>query len=389
MPAARGRFSRLRRRIRMPTRKPFRLTDVSRKSRARAGFLRTAHGSIPTPAFMTIATRGSVRALELGALPKLGVGLILANTYHLWIRPGLAVIKKARGLHRFMGWGSAILTDSGGYQVFSLSGLRTISDEGVSFRDEVDGTLRLLSPEESMRIQSVLHSDIAMAFDECPSYNASRPVIELAVERTTRWAERCFQAKRPKDQLLFGIVQGANLKDLRIKHARTIAALPFDGYAVGGVAMGERVQMEDQDINRVLDWVVPELPVESPHYLMGVGPPDQIVDAVKRGIDMFDCVLPTRNARHELLYIWEPKAPVTARQFWSTLKINRAECADDLRPIDPTCDCPTCRTTTRAYVRHLFATGDPLAARFATIHNVRFYQRLMEAIRKAIRAGKL
>ncbi len=368
--------------------KTFRIEKSSRKSQARLGLLRTAHGRIETPAFMTIATRGSVRALEVEALPKLGVPIVLANTYHLWIRPGLDLIKKARGLHRFMHWSKPILTDSGGYQVFSLSGIRTISDEGVSFRDDVDGTLRMLSPEESMRIQGVLKSDIAMAFDECPSYNASRPVIELAVERTTRWAERCLKTKRPKGQLLFGIVQGANVKDLRIQHARTIGAMPFDGYAVGGVAMGERVQMEESEIHRVLDWVVPELPGESPHYLMGVGPPNQIVDAVKRGVDLFDCVLPTRNARHELLYVWRKKAAVGDRAFWDTLKITRSEYASDLSPIDPTCDCPTCRTTTRAYLRHLFATEDPLAARFATIHNVRFYQRLMEAIRKAIRSGK-
>jgi queuine tRNA-ribosyltransferase len=336
---------------------------------------------------MTIATRGSVRALEVEALPKLGVSIILANTYHLWIRPGLELIKKASGLHGFMNWPRPILTDSGGYQVFSLAGIRTISDEGVSFRDDVDGTLRTLTPEESMRIQGTLKSDIAMAFDECPSYNAARPVIELAVERTTRWAERCLKARRPKDQLLFGIVQGANLKDLRVQHARTIGSMPFDGYAVGGVAMGERVQMEKQEINHVLDWVVPELPLESPHYLMGVGPPNQIVDAVKRGIDMFDCVLPTRNARHELLYVWTGKD--LTKSFWDTLKITRAEFANDLSPIDKTCDCSTCRSSTRAYLRHLFATDDPLAQRLASIHNVRFYQRLMEMIRAAIRAGKV
>jgi queuine tRNA-ribosyltransferase len=368
-------------------RKPFRRIRTSRRSRARLGVLQTAHGRVATPAFMTIATRGSVRALEVATLPSLGAEILLANTYHLWIRPGLDVIRKAKGLHRFMGWDRPILTDSGGYQVFSLSGVRTISNEGVSFRDDMDGTLRTLTPEESMRIQGALGSDIAMAFDECPSYNASRPVIELAVERTTSWARRCLKIRRPKNQLLFGIVQGANLKDIRIQHARTIADLLFDGFAIGGVAMGERVQMEERDIRRVLDWTVPELPEESPHYLMGVGPPNQIVDAVKRGIDMFDCVLPTRNARHELLYIWKGKD--LNHSFWDTLKISRSEYTDDVRPIDATCDCPTCRNSSRAYLRHLFATEDPLASRFATIHNVRFYQRLMELIRQSIKTGKL
>jgi len=344
--------------------------------------LRTTHGVVNTPAFQTIATRGSVRALELSALPELGAEILLANTYHLWLRPGLELIKKAGGLHKFIGWTGPILTDSGGFQVFSLARLRTISDEGVRFQDDVSGQTHLLTPEESMRIQSVLGSDIAMAFDECPASDSPRPVVELAVRRTTAWAERCLKTKRPKGQLLFGIVQGGVFLDLRKSHARELRDLPFDGYAIGGLAVGEPPAV----MLKVLKAVVPELPEESIHYLMGVGPPDQIVEAVRRGIDLFDCVIPTRNARHGLLYVWSNKT--LTGKFWSTIRIGNSEFGNDLKPIDRTCDCPTCRTTTRAYLKHLFATEDPLAQRLASIHNVRFYQQLMERIRQGIRTGK-
>ncbi len=335
-----------------------------------------------TPAFMTIATRGSVRSLEASALQPLGAHVILANTYHLWIRPGLPVIQKAGGLHRFMSWPGPILTDSGGFQVFSLAQIRKITDRGVWFRDDQDGTLRLLTPERSLAIQSVLGSDMAMAFDECPPHSSSRAEVVRAVNRTTAWARRCLKTRPRARQLLFGIVQGGVYKDLRINHARELSALSFDGLAIGGLAVGEPVT----SMYRTLDWVVPELPETKPRYLMGVGPPEQLVEAVRRGIDMFDCVLPTRNGRHELLYVRTSSSLTSC--FYKTLRISQSKYSKDLRPVGPTCDCPTCSTTTRAYLRHLFATQDPLAQRLATQHNIRFYLKLMEEIRGKIRQGK-
>lgn len=335
---------------------------------------------------MTIATRGSVRSLELSILPKLGAPILLANTYHLWLKPGLQLIRNAGGLHRFIGWNLPILTDSGGFQVFSLARLRTVTDRSVIFRDDQSGARHVLTPERSIEIQATLGSDIAMAFDECPAFGGSKAVVRRATDRTTAWAKRCLHVKRAPGQLLFGIVQGGTFLDLRVAHARTLRAMQFDGFAIGGLAVGEPPKM----MLKTLDAVVPELPGSKPRYLMGVGPPDQIVDAVRRGADMFDCVLPTRNARHELLYVRKPNVRVSdSRAFWTTLKIARAGFANDLSPIDRMCDCPTCRTTTRAYLRHLFATRDPLASRLATIHNVRFYQRLMEDIRAEILAGRL
>ncbi|MFH0853091.1 MAG: tRNA guanosine(34) transglycosylase Tgt [bacterium] len=371
----------------MPQNSKFQLVQGSKKSQARMGRLKTKHGLVATPAFMPIATRGSVRSLEIDALTALKASIILSNTYHLWIKPGLNLINRAGGLHKFMNWAGPILTDSGGYQVFSLSKFRKITDQGVKFRDNQDGTMRLLTPERAMSIQAILGSDIAMVLDEVPSYNSSRQVIQSAVTRSTAWAKRCLKAKSLPGQLVFSIIQGGTHKDLRINHARELIKLPFDGYAVGGLAMGESTQMQAKMIYQALNWVVPELPINKPRYLMGVGPPDQIVQAVSQGIDMFDCVLPTRNARHELLYIW--KSGNLNGKFWESLNISKSRYKNDLRPIDQRCDCSTCLSYTRAYLRHLFATQDPLAQRLATIHNLRFYLRLMDEIRQAIKQGKL
>ncbi|USN53227.1 MAG: tRNA guanosine(34) transglycosylase Tgt [Candidatus Nomurabacteria bacterium] len=367
----------------MARNKAFRLLKTSRKSQARLGRLTTAHGNIPTPFFMPIATRGSVRALEISSMRGLGAHIILSNTYHLWLRPGLSVIQKAGDLHDFMGWQGPILTDSGGYQVFSLAKHRVLSRRGVRFRDTVDGSKHFLTPERALDIQSRLGTDIAMLLDVCPPFHSSRAEIERSIALTTHWAERSTKVKRTQGQLRFAIVQGAGEKDLRIAHAQTLREMPFDGFAIGGLAVGETAK----EMYRVLEWTVPELPQDSAHYLMGVGPPEQIVEAVQQGVDMFDCVVPTRNARHGSLFVW--KRDELRGKFYEVLKIANAKYKSDLRPIDTSCDCATCQTTTRAYIRHLFATEDPLAQRLCTIHNVRFYLRLMEKIRAQIRLGQL
>ncbi|MFH0930034.1 MAG: tRNA guanosine(34) transglycosylase Tgt [Candidatus Moraniibacteriota bacterium] len=373
----------------------------------RTGKLYTAHGVINTPFFLPIATKGAVKNLTPEELRELGAEIILGNTYHLWLRPGEKLIEKAGGLQKFMNWNGPILTDSGGYQVFSLAGRRDekssvkLSEKGVEFRDPIDGKKYFMTPEKSIEIQLALESDIIMVLDECPPYPCSRKYAKKSLERTTRWAQRCkkyfdkrisnlklkiknLKFKRP---LLFGIIQGSVYKDLRIESAKQLLELDLDGYAIGGVAVGE----PREKMKKILEWVLPMLPEDKPRYLMGLGRPEEIVFAVENGIDMFDCVIPTRNARHGSLFVWLARNASRAKlalrsdaggkNFYETINITNAKFKKDLKPIDKNCDCYTCKNYTRAYLRHLFAVGEPLAGRLATIHNLKFYQDLMKRLR--------
>jgi queuine tRNA-ribosyltransferase len=352
---------------------------------ARRGRLTTPHSVIETPVFMPVGTAATVKGLTQDALESLGAKIILANTYHLYLRPGHALIKKLGGLHRFMSWENSILTDSGGFQVFSLADLRKITDEGVRFRSHLDGSEHLLTPEKAAEIQVALGSDIAMVLDECIETPAPREIAEAAVKRTTAWAKRARDyflemAERNGDaplqsqQWQFGIVQGATFPDLRRESAHQLLELNFPGYAVGGLAVGEPHEVTCE----MTAEVTALLPHDRPRYLMGVGRPEQIPDYVARGIDMMDCVLPTRAARHACLYTSEGR-----------VLIKNARYAEDQRPIDPQCSCSVCRRYTRAYLRHLFAAGEITAAILATHHNVHFYLDIMRQIREAIRFGQL
>ncbi|MDD5040559.1 MAG: tRNA guanosine(34) transglycosylase Tgt [Patescibacteria group bacterium] len=360
----------------------YRIVKKSVLSHARVGMLHTAHGAVRTPCFMPIATRGSIKAVAAENVRAAGAEIVLANTYHLWQRPGLPVIRRFRGLHGFMGWHGPILTDSGGYQVFSLAKHRTISERGAAFVSERDGTRYLLTPERAIAIQCALGSDIMMSLDECLPFPTTRRSALASLELTSRWALRGlreFRRHAPRKRLLFGIVQGATYPDLRRMSAQQIVPMGFDGYALGGLAVGEPMSA----MRTIIRSAASLLPDRAPRYLMGVGVPGQIVDAVRQGIDMFDCVLPTRNARHGLLYVW--KHHRFSGTFYTTMRIQQSRYSADLKPISDTCNCSTCRTYSRAYVRHLFQTADPLAAQLATIHNIHFYMQLMEAIRGAIR----
>ncbi|MCK9539779.1 tRNA guanosine(34) transglycosylase Tgt [Dokdonella sp.] len=345
--------------------------------RARRGRLRLARGDIETPAFMPVGTYGTVKAMTPQALIDSGAQIILGNTFHLFLRPGLEVIARFGGLHRFIGWEKPILTDSGGFQVFSLAHKRKISEEGVTFASPVDGSKVFLSPEESMRIQRALDADIAMIFDECTPYPATEPVARESMELSLRWAER---SRRAFDDLgnpnaLFGIVQGGVHEGLRRCSAEALVGIGFDGYAVGGLAVGE----PEAERNAMLDLTVPLLPAERPRYLMGVGRPQDIVEAVCRGIDMFDCVMPTRNARNAHLFTRH-----------GTLRIRNARFEHDTRPLDEACTCYTCRSGfSRAYLRHLDRCGEMLGPMLATIHNLHYYQDLMHGLRAAIAEGRL
>jgi queuine tRNA-ribosyltransferase len=348
---------------------------------ARRGLLTTPHGTVETPFFMPVGTQASVKALTQEALEELGAEIILANTYHLYLRPGHELVRKLGGLHQFMSWPRAILTDSGGYQVFSLSALRKITDEGVRFRSHLDGSEHLLTPEKAAEIQLALGSDIAMVLDECIETPAPRDKAEAAVSRTTAWAKRarnyfqdCAQRNGELPQWQFGIVQGATFSDLRRESARQLVDLNFPGYAVGGLAVGE----PHATTCEMTAEVTALLPKDRPRYLMGVGRPEQIADYVALGIDMMDCVLPTRAARHACLYTSEGR-----------VLIKNARYAQDQRPIDPNCACSVCRRYTRAYLRHLFAAGELTAAILATHHNVHFYLDIMRRIREAIEFGNL
>jgi queuine tRNA-ribosyltransferase len=348
---------------------------------ARRGLLKTPHEVIETPVFMPVGTAATVKGLTQEALETLGAKIILANTYHLYLRPGHALIRKLGGLHKFMSWNGAILTDSGGYQVFSLADLRKITDEGVRFRSHLDGSEHLLTPEKAAEIQLALGSDIAMVLDECIETPAPRNIAEAALKRTTDWARRARQyflqqARQNGEpaQWQFGIVQGATFPDLRRESARQLLELDFPGYAVGGLAVGEPHETTCQMTSEVTAL----LPKERPRYLMGVGRPEQIADYVARGIDMMDCVLPTRAARHACLYTSEGR-----------VLIKNARYIEDQHPIDPRCSCAVCKRYTRAYLRHLFAAGEITAAILATHHNVHFYLDIMRQIREAISFGQL
>jgi queuine tRNA-ribosyltransferase len=341
--------------------------------RARTGRLTTPHGDVDTPAFMPVGTAGAVKAMTVRDLRDVGAQMILSNTYHLMLRPGDGVVADLGGLHTFGGWSGPILTDSGGYQVFSLSDLRTIDEDGVRFRSHLDGSAQVLTPERSIEVQMNLGADFIMAFDECPPYPAPREDVEAAVRRTTRWAERSRAAHRRSDQWLLGIVQGGVFDDLRERSARELIPLDFPGYAVGGLSVGE----PKPDRDRVLECLDPILPAEKPRYLMGVGTPEDIIESVARGIDMFDCVLPTRNARNGQLF--------TSR---GRLTIRNARFRRDPRPPDPNCACYTCRTASRAYLRHLHHAGEITAAILMTIHNLSFYLDTLKRIRQSIALGR-
>jgi len=350
----------------------FRLTTKAPDSQARAGELHTAHGTVPTPIFLPVASKGTVKALSPDDLKTIGVEMLLANTYHLYLQPGIAVIEKMGGLHRFMAWGRPILTDSGGYQVFSLAGLRRVSDDGVVFRSHIDGSEHLLTPELAINYQESIGADIIMVLDECAPPEASRAQIEEAMQRTHRWAERCKKAQSRNDQSLFAIVQGGSYPDLRRMSAEYLASLDFPGYAIGGLSLGE----PKKTTYEMVDATVPLLPGDKPRYLMGVGSPEDIVEGVARGIDVFDCALPTRVARNGALFT------DTGR-----INIRNAAYREMPGPVDRACDCYTCRTFSAAYLHHLFNARELLVYRLTTIHNIRFMVRLMARMRAAIEAG--
>ncbi len=346
----------------------------------RRGTLQLPHATLETPVFMPVGTQATVKAMTPTELREIGFALILGNTYHLHLRPGEKLIARAGGLHQFQGWPGALLTDSGGFQVFSLSGLRRIGEDGVQFQSHLDGSKHVFTSESVMQIERDLGADIIMAFDECAPYPCTPDYARQAMERTHRWAERCIADYNAHDrratggwpQALFGIVQGGVFPELRTESAQTLVAMDFPGYAVGGLAVGESMEQRNETIANV----TPLLPRDKPRYLMGVGTPVDILDAVQRGIDMFDCVLPTRNARNAQVF--------TSR---GVLNLRNAKYADDFTPIDPDCSCAVCRQHTRAYVRHLFLAKEILGPRLTTYHNLAFYHRLMANIRSAIRMG--
>ena len=356
---------------------------LAEDGRAKRAQLTTVHGTIQTPVFMNVGTAAAIKgAVSTMDLYEIGTQVELSNTYHLHVRPGDQVIRKLGGLHRFMNWERPILTDSGGFQVFSLAGLRKIKEEGVYFNSHIDGRKIFMGPEESMQIQSNLGSTIAMAFDECPSSVADRRYVENSVARTTRWLARCRDEMNRLNslpdtvnphQMLFGINQGAIYEDIRIEHARQIRSLDLDGYAVGGLAVGE----SHEEMYRILDVTVPELPREKPVYLMGVGTPANILEAVDRGVDFFDCVYPSRNGRHGHVYTSQGKR-----------NLFNARYELDERPIEEGCGCPACRHYSRAYIRHLLKAKEMLGMRLCVLHNLYFYNHLMEEIRQAIEQGR-
>ena len=354
----------------------FRITAT--EGSARLGSIRTAHGTFETPAFMPVGTSGSVKAIEQRELTGLGAEILLGNTYHLYLRPGTGILEAAGGLHRFMGWDGSILTDSGGFQVFSLSGLRTITEEGVKFRSHLDGSGHLFTPEKVVDIQRSIGSDIMMVLDECVESPCDREYVASSNARTLRWAERAlrqFHASAPLygyPQAIFGIIQGGTYPDIREYSATVLRDMEFDGYAVGGLAVGEPAS-EMYDMIGISTAI---MPAQKPRYLMGVGTPENLLEAIARGIDMFDCVLPTRNGRNAMLFTSA-----------GTMTITNAKYKNDFTPVDPDCCCYTCSSFTRAYLRHLFQAREILALQLSTIHNLAFYQTLMRSARQAIRSG--
>ncbi len=357
-------------------------TLLKKENNARRGKFETVHGTFQTPCFMNVGTSAAIKGgISSVDLRELKTQVELCNTYHLHLRPGDHIVKEMGGLHKFMNWDKPILTDSGGFQVFSLSQLRKIKEEGVYFSSHIDGKRIFMGPEESMQIQSNLASTIAMAFDECIENPSTYEYTANSIERTTRWLYRCKEEMERlnslhdtinKKQMLFGINQGSTYDDLRIKHMEDIAKLDLDGYAVGGLAVGEATE----DMYRILDTVVPFMPENKPRYLMGVGTPSNIIEAVARGIDMFDCVMPSRNARHATVFTWS-----------GIMHLNNKCYETDPRPIDEECDCPACRNFNRAYIRHLFKAKEQLAGRLAVMHNLYFYNTLTEKIRESLDNG--
>jgi queuine tRNA-ribosyltransferase len=369
----------------------FKLIHKDKSSKARLGVLETAHGKANTPIFMPVGTQGTVKAISNDELLECGAEIILGNAYHLNLRPGLDIIKKAGGLHKFMGWKRPILTDSGGYQVFSLAKLRKLSDEGAEFSSHIDGSRHIITPEKAIDIQNVLGSDIMMTFDECVHYPAARDYVEQSLALTTRWAKRSKEyldagsrraglnlpygivnsgAEEPRKQLLFGIVQGSTYLDLRKKAVEELLAIGFDGYAIGGVSVGEPENL----IHEISSYTASLLPEDKARYLMGMGTPVDILEAISNGIDMFDCVVPTRNGRNGQAFTWKGE-----------LQLRNAEYKEDFSPIDEGCECMACRCHTRAYIRHLFNAEEILGLRLVSLHNIHFYVRLIQKSRQAIK----
>lgn len=351
----------------------YELKHICKQSGARLGVLHTPHGDIQTPIYMPVGTAACVKAMTPREMEEIGTQILLSNTYHLHLRPGEDLVQEAGGLHNFMDWHKPILTDSGGFQVFSLAGIRTIKEEGVTFQSHLDGSRHFIGPEESMDIQQKLGSDICMAFDVCSPYPCDYNTAKINMERTHRWAERCKKHHTKEDQALFGIVQGAFYKDLRIESAKTLADMDFIGYGIGGLSVGEPKPV----MYEMLDEIAPYMPVNKPRYLMGVGTPSNIIEGVARGVDFFDCVMPARNARHGKLFTWS-----------GAINLKNEKYKLDERPIDERCDCPTCRNFSRAYLRHLFKADEMLALRLAVMHNLYFYNKLTERIRDALDAGE-
>ncbi len=357
----------------MPRTSPFKLLKQSSESKARNGQVTTLHGTFKTPVFMPVGTQATVKAVTPENLEELGAQIILGNTYHLFIRPGHELIKSFGGLHKFMNWSRPILTDSGGFQIFSLRELATITEEGAAFRSHLDGSKLFLSPEEAVKVQEALGSDIMMVLDTCIPYPATRKEVENATALTSRWALRCREAQSDTGQLLFGIVQGGMYPELRKQAAEELLEIGFDGYAMGGLSVGEPKDL----MHDMTEATVEHLPKDFPIYLMGVGTPEDLVEGVFRGVDMFDCVMPTRNARNGMLFTSRGK-----------LVIKNSRYRDDQRPLDEQCSCYTCRNYSRAYLRHLFTCREILAYQLNSIHNLHYYCSLMSAIREAIDADR-
>ncbi|MFA4930738.1 MAG: tRNA guanosine(34) transglycosylase Tgt [Patescibacteria group bacterium] len=347
----------------------FKVIKESKQSAARVGEISTPHGNIQTPCFMPIATAGAIRALDFKTLAEIGAQICLANTYHLHLRPGDQIIRKAGGLHQYISWSKPILTDSGGYQVFSLAKTRKITPRGVKFQSHIDGSPCFLSPEKSIRIQQNLGSDIMMVFDECPPSDCSHDYAQKSLNLTLKWARRCRKVHQHKNQALFGIVQGGLFHDLRLQSSARLQEINFDGYAIGGLAVGEsNSQMYD-----VLNYTVPTLPTNKPRYLMGVGTPENIQQAINMGVDMFDCVLPTRNARHGYLYT-----------SGGIIKIKQTQYKNDLATLDPQCHCYTCANYSKSYLRHLLINKEPMSMYLNTLHNLSFYIGMFKNMRQQL-----
>lgn len=353
----------------------YRLLKKEKHTGARLGELITPHGTFPTPMFMPVGTLATVKTISPEELKEIGAGVILSNTYHLWLRPGEDLIEEAGGLHKFIHWDQPILTDSGGFQVFSLSDMRNITEDGVHFKNHLNGSPMFLSPEKAIAIQNKLGSDIMMSFDECPPYYESYTYVKKSIERTSRWAERGLKAhKHPDTQGLFGIIQGAGFEELRRQSAQELVAMDFPGYSIGGLSVGE----SKEEMNRILEYTTPFIPEDKPRYLMGVGAADSLIDGAIRGVDMFDCVLPTRIARNG-----------TCMTSKGRLVVKNAQFARDFSPIDEKCDCYVCKNYSRAYIRHLIKCDETFGIRLTSYHNLYFLLNLMKNVRQAIQEDKL